>query len=172
MVLFFVVLAKVNPWDVIFGLGAAYLLLYALGYLLLVVGLVRVAWLAWKLLRSPGRQQRYLGLALGLGVTGILLCQGSRFWLMQREQQRAANEHQVAEQQGLRESHAHWAQQKRKEEQHDSLYFREMEAGKVDSSLFIPDPHAEARWQQAVAARDSATQVRKRQYLRTHKLSN
>lgn len=172
MVLSFVFLAEINPWDVIFGLGAAYLLLAAIAYLLLAVALVRLAWLGLKLLRSPDRQQRYLGLALGLGAAGVLLYQGSRYWLAQREQQRAATEHQAAEQQGLRASHARWAQQKRKDEQRDSLYFREMGAGKVDSSLFIPDPHAEARWQQTMAARDSATQVRKRQYLRTHKLSN
>jgi hypothetical protein len=165
-------LSKDDAWDILFGLLGLYLVLKALAILLLLAVLLRVAWLAWKLLRSPDRQQRYLGLALGLGATGVLLYQGSRYWLAQREQQRAATEHQAAEQQIDREVHARWVQQKRKDEQRDSLYFREMEAGKVDSSLFIPDPQAEARWQQAMAAHDSATQVRKRQYLRTHKLSN
>lgn len=139
--------SKEQVWDILFGLGALVILLHVLGLLLATLLLLREAWRGWKQRHSPNRQQRQLGLAKLAVVAGVLLYVAGRLLWQQREQEQFAIEHQAVEVGLQREAAREYAKATRKKEQQDSLYFKRLEAGQVDTSLFRPAPQAEAQWQ-------------------------
>jgi hypothetical protein len=146
MVWLLATLSKDQAWDIVIGLWTLAFLLPVMGQLLVTVLLLQVAWRGYKQLRSPHRPQRRLGLARLVVGAGVPLCFAGSLLGQWREQERVAIEHQAVERRQLREDAQARRQATHKKEQQDSLYFSQMEAGKVDSSLFTPAPHAQERW--------------------------
>lgn len=146
MVLILATLSKDQAWDIVIGLWTLAFLLPVMGQLLVTALLLQVAWRGYKQLRSSYRPQRRLGLARLVVGAGVPLYFAGSLLGQWREQERIASEHQAVELRQLREDTKVRRQATHKKEQQDSLYFSQLEAGKVDSSLFTPALHAQERW--------------------------